>query len=137
MKTTMNKFTSKLRTTRMLSHWALLIKFEAGFVEAALDVKSHMVNANGTVHGAVIYALADHAFSAACNAYGKTSLGVNTTIQFMESAKPGDKLVARAIEIKRKFRTGFYRVEVFHEDNLIATIEAMFYRKNHYYIELD
>ncbi|WP_232426212.1 hotdog domain-containing protein [Cytobacillus praedii] len=100
-------------------------------------LKAIWVNANGTVHGAVIYALPDHAFSAACNAYGKTSLGVNTTIQFMESAKPGDKLVARAIEINRKFRTGFYRVEVFHEDNLIATMEAMSYRKNHYFIELD
>ncbi|WP_307439791.1 PaaI family thioesterase [Bacillus sp. V2I10] len=52
-----------------------LTKFEAGFAEAILEVQSHMVNAYGTVHGAVIYALADHAFSVACNAYGKTSLG--------------------------------------------------------------
>lgn len=85
----------------------------------------------------IIYALADHAFSAACNAYGKTSLRVNTTIQFMESAKPGDKLVARATEVKRNYRTGFYRIEVFHEENLIATMEAMSYRKDHYFIEID
>jgi acyl-CoA thioesterase len=51
-----------------------LIKFEAGFAEATLEVQDHMVNAYGTVHGAVIYALADHAFSVACNAYGKTQL---------------------------------------------------------------
>lgn len=73
-----------------------LTKFEAGFTEAMLEVKNHMVNAYGTVHGAIIYALADHAFSAACNAYGKTSLGLNTLIHFMESANPGDMLVARA-----------------------------------------
>ncbi|MFD1445231.1 PaaI family thioesterase [Oceanobacillus profundus] len=113
-----------------------LSKFEAGFTEAILEVKSHMVNAYGTVHGAIIYALADYAFTAACNAYGKTSLGVNTTIQFMESAKPGEELVARATEVKRNFRTGFYRIEVFHEDNLIATMEAMSYRKDHYFIDI-
>lgn len=111
--------------------------FKAGLAEAMLEVQNHMVNAYGTVHGAVIYALADHAFSAACNAYGKTSLGVNTTIQFMESAKPGDKLLARATEVKRNYRTGFYRIEVFHEENLIATMEAMSYRKDHYFIEFD
>jgi acyl-CoA thioesterase len=31
-----------------------LTKFEAGFAEALLEVQSHMVNAYGTVHGAVI-----------------------------------------------------------------------------------
>lgn len=114
-----------------------LTQFKADFAEAQLEVQNHMVNAYGTVHGAIIYALADYAFSVACNAFGKTSLGVNTTIQFMESAKPGDKLVARATEVKRNFRTGFYRIEVYHENNLIATMEAMSYRKDHYFIELE
>ncbi|MFF2496786.1 PaaI family thioesterase [Peribacillus sp. NPDC058075] len=114
-----------------------LTKFEAGFAEATLEVQSTMVNAYGTVHGAVIYAVADHAFSVACNAYGKTSLGLSTTIQFIESAKPGDKIVALATEVKRNYRTGFYRIDVFHEENLIATMEAVSYRKDHYFIELD
>ncbi|MGE7904727.1 PaaI family thioesterase [Peribacillus sp. NPDC094092] len=114
-----------------------LTKFEAGTAEATLEVQRHMVNAYGTVHGAVIYAIADHAFSVACNAYGKTSLGLSTTIQFIESAKPGDKIVARATEIKRNYRTGFYRIDVFHGENLIATMEAVSYRKDHYFIELD
>ncbi|MFS0782994.1 PaaI family thioesterase [Bacillus sp. 1P06AnD] len=113
-----------------------LIKFEAGYTEAIVEVQDHMVNAHGTVHGAVIYALADHAFSAVCNAYGKTSLGLSTTIQFIESAKPGDKIVARATEMKRNYRTGFYRIDVFHGQNLMATMEAISYRKDHYFIEL-
>lgn len=113
-----------------------LTEFKAGLAEATLEVQDYMVNAYETVHGAIIYALADYAFSVACNAYGKTSLGVNTTIQFLESAKPGDKLIARAVETKLNFRTGFYRVEVFHEENLIATMEAMSYRKSHYFIEV-
>ncbi|WP_176586234.1 PaaI family thioesterase [Priestia megaterium] len=114
-----------------------LTKFEAGFAEATLEVQSHMVNAYGTVHGAIIYALADHAFSLACNAYGKTSLGLSTTIQFIESAKPEDKLVARATELKRNYRTGFYRIDILHEQSLIATMDAVSYRKDHYFIEVD
>ncbi|MGG1679464.1 PaaI family thioesterase [Neobacillus sp. NRS-1170] len=114
-----------------------LTKFESGFAEAMLDVQSHMVNAYGTVHGAVIYALADHAFSVACNAYGKTSVGLSTTIKFIEAAKPGDKIVACATEIKRNYRTGFYRIDIYHEKNLIATMEAVSYRKDHYFIDLD
>jgi acyl-CoA thioesterase len=114
-----------------------LTKFEAGFAEATLEVQSHMVNAYGTVHGAVIYALADHVFSVACNAYGKTSVGLSTTIQFIEAANPGDRIIARATEVRRNFRTGFYRIEIFHEQNLIATMEAISYRKDHYFIELD
>ena len=114
-----------------------LTKFEAGFAEAILVVQSHMVNTHGTVHGAVIYALADHAFSVACNAYGKLSMGLSTTIQFIESAKAGDKIVARATELKRNFRTGFYRIDIFHEKKLIATMDAVSYRKDQYFIELD
>lgn len=114
-----------------------LTKFEAGFAEASLEVQNHMVNTHGTVHGAVIYALADHVFSVACNAYGKTSVGLSTTIQFIEAAKPGDRIVARATEVKRNFRTGFYRIDILHEQNLIATMDAVSYRKDQYFIELD
>lgn len=114
-----------------------LTKFEPGFAEATLEVQNHMVNAHGTVHGAVIYALADHAFSVACNAYGKTSFGLSTTIQFIESAKVGDKLLARASEVKRNYRTGFYRIDIFHEQKQIATMDGVAYLKDRYFIDLN
>ncbi|WP_077604211.1 PaaI family thioesterase [Oceanobacillus sojae] len=110
-----------------------LTEFKAG---SAIEVQDHMVNAYETVHGAIIYALADHAFSVACNAYGKTSVGLSTTIQFIEAARPGDRLVASATEIKCNYRTGFYRIDIYHKENLIATMEAVSYRKNHYFIDI-
>jgi acyl-CoA thioesterase len=114
-----------------------LVKFGAGFAEAMLEVQDHMVNAHGTVHGAVLYALADHVFSVACNSYGKTSVGLSTTIHFIEPAKSGDVIIARATEIKRNFRTGFYRIDVLHEQHIVATMEAVSYRKDQYFIETD
>jgi acyl-CoA thioesterase len=114
-----------------------LTKFEAGSAEAVLNVQPHMVNAHGTVHGAVIYALADHVFSVACNGFGKTSVGLSTNIQFIAAARAGDIIRACATEIKRNFRTGFYRIDVYHEQDMIATMDAVAYRKDHYFVELD
>ncbi|MDQ7862681.1 hypothetical protein RCO48_21615 [Peribacillus frigoritolerans] len=45
--------------------------------------------------------------------------------------------MAGATEIKRNYWTGFYRIDVLHEQNMIATMEAVSYRKDHYFIELD
>ncbi|WP_077325509.1 PaaI family thioesterase [Virgibacillus siamensis] len=114
-----------------------LTDFKAGFTEAMLVVQSHMVNAHGTVHGAIIYALADHVFSVAFNAYGKISVGLSTTIQFIRAAEAGDRITARATEIRRNYRTGFYRIDICHQDDLIATMDAVSYRKDHYFIELE
>ncbi len=114
-----------------------LTQVDAGFAEATLEIKNHMLNAHGTVHGAVIYALADHVFSVACNTYGKTSVGVSTTIQFVEAAELGDQIMARASEVKRTHRTGFYRIDVYHRQNLIATMDAVCYRKNQHFIQLE
>jgi acyl-CoA thioesterase len=55
----------------------------------------------------------------------------------MEPAKPRDRIIARSTEIKRNFRTGFYRIDILREENLIATMEAVSYRKDHYFVELD
>ena len=112
-----------------------LTKFEEKLAEATVTVQPNMVNAFGTVHGALMYALADHAFSVACNAHERISMGLSTTIQFIESAFPGDVLMARATEVRRNFRTGFYKVELFKNDTVIATMDAVAYRKDQYFIE--
>lgn len=113
-----------------------LTKFEEHVAEAKITVQPHMVNAFGTVHGALLYALADHAFSVACNAHGRLSVGLSTTMQFMESAMPGDTLIARAKEVRRNYRTGFYQIEILKNDVVIAIMEGLAYRKDQYFIEI-
>ena len=44
---------------------------------------------------------------------------------------------ARATEIKQNYRTGFYWIDIYHDQKLIAAMEAVSYRKDHYFIELD
>lgn len=43
--------------------------------------------------------------------------------------------MARATEVRRNFRTGFYKVELFKNDAVIATMDAVAYRKDQYFIE--
>lgn len=60
-----------------------LIHMGEGTATAELDIKDHMLNAHGTVHGAIIFSLADYVFAAASNSYGKTSVGLSTNVNFM------------------------------------------------------
>ncbi|WP_085992294.1 hotdog fold thioesterase [Oceanobacillus senegalensis] len=114
-----------------------IVDFSAGGATVQLKIEDHMLNAHATVHGGVLYTLADFAFALACNSYGKTSVGLSTTTHFMKSAEVGDIITARAMEVKRNHRTGFYRIVVESENEVIASIEAIAYRKSQYFISID
>jgi acyl-CoA thioesterase len=114
-----------------------LIDLGEGTATAELDVKDHMLNSHGTVHGAVIFALADYVFAAACNSYGKTSFGLSTTVNFMSPGMKGSRLRAIAIEEKRNYRTAWYKIQVESDGELIATMEALAYRKDHYFVPVE
>lgn len=111
-----------------------LVELGEGTAVAELDTADHMLNSHGTVHGAIIFALADYAFAAACNSYGKTSVGLSTTVNFMAAGIKGARLRATAIEEKRNFRTAWYKIRVESDQELVATMEALCYRKDHYFV---
>ncbi|MFC7373463.1 hotdog fold thioesterase [Fictibacillus iocasae] len=113
-----------------------LVSLGPGTAVAEVAVQKHMLNSHGTAHGAVIFALADYAFAAACNSYGRTSVGLNTVVNFMSPGKCGAVLRAVAEEEKRNHRTAWYRIRVESEGELIASMEAMSYRKSEYFVGL-
>ncbi len=114
-----------------------LIELGAGTAEAELEVKDHMLNSHGTVHGAIIFSLADYVFAAACNSYGKTSVGLSTTVNFMAPAFNGSTIRATAVEEKRNNRTSWYNIRVESDGELLASMEALAYRKNSYFITIE
>lgn len=105
-----------------------------GTASGELEVKKHMLNAHETVHGAVIFALADYVFAAASNSYGKTSVGLSTTMNFMAPAREGATLTASAVEEKRSRKLAWYRIQVECEQELLATMDATVYRKEQYFV---
>ena len=113
-----------------------LMEIGEGTAKAEIEANGeHMLNSHGTIHGAVIFALADYVFAAACNSYGKTAVGLSTTVNFISAAKKGDVLEAVALEEKRNNRIGWYKINITTKDTLIATMEAVAYRKKEYFIE--
>lgn len=114
-----------------------LVELGPGTAVAELEIKDHMLNTHGTVHGAIIFSLADYAFAAACNSYGKTAVGLSTTTNFMAPGYSGSVIRATAVEEKRNHRTSWYKIRVESEGELLASMEALAYRKNHYFIPIE
>lgn len=111
-----------------------IIEFSAGKATVQVKIKEFMLNAHETVHGGLLFTLADFAFAIACNSYGKVSVGLSTTAHFMKSAKKGDIIAATAVEERRNNRTGFYRITITHNSEIISTVDAICYRKNRYFV---
>lgn len=114
-----------------------LIEMGEGTATAELEVNDHMLNSHGTVHGAIIFSLADYVFAAASNSYGKTSVGLSTNVNFMSPGRRGSRLRAIAEEEKRNNRTAWYKIRVESDGELLATMEALVYRKSHYFVPVE
>jgi len=100
-----------------------------GFCRVALTLQPHMVNFQGYPHGAVIFALADIAFGAACNSHGEDAVALNMTISFLSAVPVGSRLVAEAREIKQGRRAGFYEVTVASQEGTrVAQVHCVAHR---------
>lgn len=114
-----------------------LINLGEGSASAEMEVKDNMLNMHGTLHGAVTFALADFVFQAACNSYGRVTVGLTTTVNYMAAGGLGTVVKATAEEEKKNYRTAWYKIRVESNGELIATMEAVAYRKEKYFIQVD
>lgn len=106
-----------------------LVEAENGHSEARLKILPHHLNGVGTVHGGMIFSLADLAFAAACNSHGTVAVAINVNIQYLKAVSGGG-LVARAREVSLSRKIGTYAVEVTDDEgNLVASFQGMAYRK--------
>jgi acyl-CoA thioesterase len=111
-----------------------LTEMGPGTAEAEMTITDNMLNAHGSAHGAVLFAIADFVFAVACNSYGKTSVGLSVNIGYLAASQKGDKITAKASEIKRNHRTSWYEVTVENEKETVAHLSALSYRKNDYFV---
>lgn len=113
-----------------------LLALHPGYSRVGLTLEPYMVNGLGLAHGAVIFAIADFAFAAACNSYGTVAVALSMDVHFLASPEPGARLTAEAQEIHRGRRTGLYHLTVEDEaGNLIADLHGMAYRKDTRFLE--
>ena len=89
-------------------------------------VKPEMLNGHATIHGGMIFALADSAFAYACNSRNAASVAQQASIHFLSPARAGETLIAEALEISGAGRSGSYMVDVKSSDGrAIATFHGL------------
>jgi acyl-CoA thioesterase len=106
-----------------------LLTVSPGNAVAQMPIQPHHLNAVGSVQGGAIFTLADLAFAAASNAYGKVAVAINVSITYMKAVSSGT-LRAEAREVSANPKLGSYTVNITDQHNtLIAIFQGLVYRK--------
>lgn len=92
-------------------------------------ITDDMLNGFGIVHGGIIFSASDSAFAFACNSQGRLSVALDVHINYMRSAKTGDKMTVEAVEVHTGNKTSFYRVTTTNEPGeVVAVFNGTAYR---------
>jgi acyl-CoA thioesterase len=94
-----------------------ILDAHAGYASVAMKVRADMTNGHGTVHGGMVFALADTAFAYACNSRNVATVSQGASIVFLAPARVGETLVAEAREESVSGRSGVYGVQVRARDD--------------------
>ena len=93
--------------------WGIAIEeARAGYVRLSMRVRDDMLNGHRTVHGGMVFSLADTAFAYVCNGRNERTVAAQAGIVFLSSAEAGEVLVAEAEELSTSGRSGVTRVAV-------------------------
>jgi acyl-CoA thioesterase len=106
-----------------------LVEVGPHFARAALRVAASHLNGHGTVHGGVIFLLADTAFGCACNGDEEEHTIASASIEFIRPATLGEELVADARRRTGHGRSGIYDVTVTGEDGTVAEFRGRSHRR--------
>lgn len=116
-----------LRDRFATSNGIELVECRPGYAKAQLQVEDRHLNGADVVHGGVLFTLADFAFAAAVNSYGKVTLSINAYISYFKASSEG-VLTAECYEISRSNRLTNCEINVYNEDKeLLANFRGTGY----------
>jgi acyl-CoA thioesterase len=87
-----------------------VLEAERGRSKFALVVRRELTNTFDTMHGGMIFALADMTFGFTCNAQNERAVTAGATIEMLSSPQVGDRVVSEAREIYREGRNAILDV---------------------------
>ncbi|MBL6749607.1 MAG: hydroxyphenylacetyl-CoA thioesterase PaaI [Nevskia sp.] len=99
-----------------------------GYARLRMQVREEMLNGLRMCHGGIIFTLADSAFAFACNSHNVITVAAACQVDFLKPGRPGDWLVAEAVERVLGRGSGVYDVSVVNQDG--ETV-ALFRGKSH------
>lgn len=104
-----------------------LVHAENETARCELEINENHKNGLGSLHGAVIFSLADIAFAAACNSV-KASIGMQADIKYLNKPQ-GNRLIAEAKAVSTSSSVGHYQVCVTDSDGThVAQFNSISYR---------
>lgn len=105
-----------------------ILEVREGYAKGSLLLKKEHINVFGTVHGGIVFILADHVGGACGNTIGKKALLVESSIQYFRPAFEGSTLFAEAFLTNRGKRIGRIDIKVTNEKTEdIAAMHMVFY----------
>ncbi len=96
-----------------------------GYARVALECRADMLNSHRTLHGGIIFTLADTAFAYACNSRNEAAVAQQVSIVYVSPGLEREILVAEAVEQTVQGRSGVYLVTVKAGDRLIAVFQGL------------
>ena len=97
--------------------WGIVIEeARAGYARLRMTLREDMLNGHRTVHGGMVFSLADTAFAYVCNGRNERTVAAQANIVFLDAAKEGETLIAEGEEVSRVGRSGVTRVNVRTDD---------------------
>ena len=133
-----------------------VVEMGKGKATLRMPFQEQLTNPYGMMHGSAAYALADSAVAVAISTLvekGKQFFTIEMKVNYLEPVTTGivearakvlrqgrivpgevdvyneNKLVAKAKRINTTKRTGYYRIDVYCNQDLIATLNARVFRK--------
>lgn len=107
-----------------------LLEVQRGYARSRMVLSDKHLNGYRVTQGGAIFTLADYAFAAASNAYGKVAVGINVSISFVKASRSGT-LTAQARETSRNPKIATYDIQVTDDaGEVVALFHGMVYRKS-------
>ncbi|MDD3958923.1 MAG: PaaI family thioesterase [Clostridiaceae bacterium] len=127
MKEDMTKLTQNDRVAELLG--IRLAAVDIGYSLAELTIRQDHLNGVGTLHGGIIFSLADYAFAVAVNSGGVPTLAVNANISYFKPPR-GPVVRAEAKVISSGRKVCCCEVEIRDDDGTpVAKFSGTGYRK--------
>ena len=114
----------------------IIEKIAAGYCLMKMPVRPEFLNGVGTVHGGIVFGIADTAFAYASNSHNRIAVALDVTISYPNAGQLNDVFTIEAKEIYLGGRTAIYQVTVINQQQLlIGLFQGTVFRTHKKYFE--
>ncbi len=107
-----------------------LVDVREGYALCEMQYTGALDNIHGIAHGGAVFSLIDEAFEISSNSHGTVALALNMNMTYIKPALKNSLLRAESKEISKGRRTATYQITVEDSEGLVATCQALVYRKD-------